>query len=329
MSMRPTLKELASMTGMSITTVSRALSDPRKVKYSTRLRIEAAMREIQQQSLNERKGIIGMIVPDISNQFFPLMLSGIDSVSSSYDNTIMLCSSNGTIKEEEKSLRKLMDIGVDGIIYVTAGDPPDLLNEIISGNILPIVFLDRDPGIKRINLITTDNRNGMYQAARYLATLGHRRILYLGGRKGTSTDNDRLEGFSAAVRDSGIEEAETACAHADFSDTRAYSVIGELLLAGFPYTAIAAANDTMALGAIKALRNAGLKVPEDVSVIGYDDIPSAAFAELTTVRQPFIEMGRTAIMQLIASIADFSAPKKTTVLPSSIVFRNSCTVPRK
>ena len=88
----------------------------------------------------------------------------------------------------------------------------------------------------------------------------------------------------------------------------------------------AAANDAMALGAIKALRSSGIRIPEDVSIIGYDDIPSSALAELTTVRQPFMEMGKSAIMQLYAAIADAHTPKKTTVLPSSIVIRSSCAV---
>ena len=327
MSIRPTLKELASMTGMSITTVSRALSDPKKVKYSTRLKIESAMKELQIQSRNEKSGIIGIIVPDIFNQFFPLMLAGIDSFSSNYDSTIMLCNSNGDMKKEEKILKKLIDIKADGIIYITAGETPALLKEIISDSIIPVVFLDRDPGLSDINLITTDNKNGMYQATRYLITLGHKKIIYLGGKKGTSTDNDRLGGFMAALNESGISEY--GILHAGFSNTEARRVIREELKGKKPgFTAIAAANDAMALGAISALNETVIKVPEDVSIIGYDDVPSAALADLTTVRQPFIEMGRSAIMRLFASIAEPHTPNKVIVLPSSIVFRNSCSICR-
>ena len=124
MNTRPTLKELASATGMSIATISRALSEPGKVKYSTRLKVEAAKRELQQQSMHDRKGIIGIIVPDISNEFFPLMLEGIESISSSYDNTIMLCNSLGNIKNEENIIWKLMLINDDGNIKnPTVEDP--------------------------------------------------------------------------------------------------------------------------------------------------------------------------------------------------------------
>ncbi len=329
MNTRPTLKELASATGMSIATISRALSEPGKVKYSTRLRVEAAKRELQQQSMHDRKGIIGIIVPDISNEFFPLMLEGIESISSSYDNTIMLCNSLGNIKNEENILRKLLDIKADGIIYITTGEAPALAKEIINNNIVPVIFLDRNPGLKNISLVTTDNHNGMYQATRYLITLGHRKIMYLGGREGTSTDNDRLAGFRDAISDSAIDDGQIAEIHADFAYQKAFESVSSMIAQGtMKYTAIASANDTMAMGAMKALKNAGLRIPEDISIIGYDDIPAATFAELTTVRQPFADMGRTAILQLMASIADFSAPKKTTVLPSSIVFRNSCAIPK-
>ena len=301
MSIRPTLKELASMTGISIATVSRALSDPQKVKYTTRLRIEAAMRELQNQSRQEKSGIIGIIFPDISNQFFPLMLAGIDSISSSYDSTIMLCNSDGSREKEEIALKKLMDIDVDGIIYTATEQPPALLTEVIKHNILPIVFLDRDPGLPNTNVVTTDNKNGMYQATRYLITLGHRKLLYLGGRKGTSTDEERMEGFHEAITDTGTDEACTGIMHGNFTMGQAYKEISNMLDRDeFRYTAIAAANDVMAIGAIKALNDHGIIVPKDVSVIGYDDIPTAAFTDLTTVKQPFREMGRTAILQLIA-----------------------------
>ena len=304
MNSRPTLKELSAMTGVSMATISRALSNPGKVRPATRMRIEAAIREFRQKSSSGRSGLIGMIVPDIANEFFPLMLSGVDSESSESGCTVMLCSCNGQQKAEERALRKLLDIGVDGIIYITSGSAPPLLKETIASGALPVIFLDRDPGIPGTALITTDNRNGMLQAAMYLTTLGHRRILSLGGSEGTST-------------------------HAGFSASAAYEAVKDLIASGgFGYTAIAAANDVMALGALKAIREAKKRVPEDVSIIGYDDIPSAAFSDLTTVRQPFMEMGRSAILQLMAAISDCSMPQKRTVLPSSIVFRGTCAIAR-
>ena len=268
-----------------------------------------------------------MIVPDIANQFFPLMLEGINSAADDFDNTIMLCNSDGSREKEEIALKKLMDIDVDGIIYTATEQPPALLTEVIKHNILPIVFLDRDPGLPNTNVVTTDNKNGMYQATRYLITLGHRKLLYLGGRKGTSTDEERMEGFHEAITDTGTDEACTGIMHGNFTMGQAYKEISNMLDRDeFRYTAIAAANDVMAIGAIKALNDHGIIVPKDVSVIGYDDIPTAAFTDLTTVKQPFREMGRTAILQLIAAIADSNSPRKKTMLPSSITFRGSCSV---
>lgn len=327
MNSKPTLKEISSMTGMSMATISRALSSPQKVKYATRLKIETAIKDLQNLNKSERKGIIGIIVPDISNQFFPLMLNGVNSIASDNNNTIMLCPTNGKLATEERALRKLLDIKVDGIIYITAGEIPPILKEITENDLIPIVFLDRKPGLQGINLITTDNTNGMYQATKYLMTLGHNRILYLRGHQGASTDNERLDGFKEAI--ATHDAMVVKIISGEFSEAVAFDAIKKLLHEGlFNYTAIISANDMMAIGAIKALTMNGLKVPEDVSVIGFDDIPSASTAGLTTVKQPFIEMGRAAIMQLIASIAEFDVPKKTTVLPSSIVFRSSCAIPK-
>ena len=329
MNTRPTLKEIASMTGMSITTISRALSDPQKVKYSTRLKIESALKELQWQNQKEKSGIIGIIFPDISNQFFPLMLTGIENASAGNDNIIMLCNSNGDIKMEERFLRKLLDIRADGIIYIATEKIPTLLKDIIDNDIIPVIFLDRNPGLENISLITTDNRNGMYQATKYLITLGHRKILYLGGKIGTSTNNDRFAGFMEAIMESDIPINNCRILNANFSNSDAFKIIKEdIQKEGSSYTAIAAANDAMALGAMKALKSEKVKVPETVSIIGYDDIPSSAIAGLTTIRQPFIEMGRTAFLNLLASIADPKTPKKTIVLSSSIVFRNSCSILR-
>ena len=169
----------------------------------------------------------------------------------------------------------------------------------------------------------------MYQATKYLITLGHRKILYLGGKIGTSTNNDRFAGFMEAIMESDIPINNCRILNANFSNSDAFKIIKEdIQKEGSSYTAIAAANDAMALGAMKALKSEKVKVPETVSIIGYDDIPSSAIAGLTTIRQPFIEMGRTAFLNLLASIADPKTPKKTIVLSSSIVFRNSCSILR-
>ncbi len=327
MDVKPTLKELSAMTNVSMATISRALSSPEKVKYSTRKKIENAISEYKNQKSKQSSGTIGLVVPDITNQFFPLMLTGIDNIASGNGMTIMLCNSNGIPRREDEILKKLIDIGVDGIIMIPSGQASLLLQQIVKEQIVPIVFLDRDPGLHNINLVTTGNFEGLYQATKYLITLGHKRILYLGGTLNTSTEVERCNGFRAAMSDNEIEIRDDFITHADFNFCTAQSLIEAMLKENrFNFSAICAANDVMALGAVKALQSNKIRIPEDVSIIGYDNIPSAEYGDLTTVKQPFIEMGTSAMFQLMSTINDPYLPPKTIVLSTSIIFRNSCKI---
>lgn len=329
MEYKPTLKEISLMTNVSISTVSRALSNPDKVKYATRKKIEKAIAEAQIQQSRSQSRLIGLIIPDIKNQFFPLMLTGIDSVASSNGKTIILCNSDGDSEKEVLIIKNLIDIGIDGIILISSDKSNKELEDLVKNDVIPIVFLDRDPGFESINLVTTENFEGMYQATRYLLTLGHKKILFLGGNKELSTSNERYNGYLSAIQEL-LPESNGNVVYGDFSFSTAYQEIRTLIDSNlFDYTAIASANDTMALGAIKALNESGLSVPKDVSIIGYDDIPSAEYAGLTTVRQPFIEMGRNAMYQLDIMQKETIHKPKRLLLPTSIIFRTSCAINHK
>ena len=327
MDTKPTLKEIAALAEVSVATASRALAHPEKVKYSTRRKIEKALDECSLKKRSNSSKIIGLIVPDLTNQFFPMMLSGIEMVAKSNSYTIMIVNSDAENKKEEDLVKKFIDIDVDGIIIIPSGwKISDYIRQTIKDDVKPIVFLDRNPDMDDINLITTDNYSGMYQATKYLLTLGHRKILYLDGSEGTSTAKDRYRGFLDAIDDSVM----TKRIYADFSFTRARDEMAKVLKTpNFEYTAILSANDNMALAAMEILKEKHIKVPEDVSVLGYDDIPNARVSGLTTIKQPFIEMGMNAMYILIANINNPMLAKRTTVLPSNIIFRSSCAVARK
>ena len=283
------------------------------------------MKEYQREKKKESSNLVGFIVPDLENQFFPLMLSGADNAAAlSGANIITLCSGNDP-KKEDNIIKKLIDMHVDGVIMSTSGKASPLLHQIIKDNIIPIIFLDRDPEIDNIDLITTDNYDGMYQSTKYLLTLGHRDILYLGGREGTSTNKAREEGFCKAIGEyNGIS---ISMRYGEYDFMTSYNLFKEMIKSGhLPFTAIASANDIMALGAIKAFEENGIRIPEDISIIGYDDIPSAEYSSLTTVKQPFREMGRMAFYQLSSIIQNQFRPKKKLILNSTIIFRSSCAV---
>ncbi len=327
MDAKPTLKELSAITNVSMATISRALKNPDKVKYATKKKIEKAIEEYKNQNTKQSSGVIGLVVPDIANQFFPMMLNEIDSIATSNGMTIMICTSNGSTKKEDDILKKLIDIGVDGIIMIATDKATSFLSQIVKDKIIPIVFLDRDPGLNNITLVTTDNFSGSYQATKYLITLGHKRILYIGGIIGSSTEIERFEGYKSALADNDIAIREELIIHADFNFSKSLQMVDNLIKdKNLDCTAIYAANDAMALGAINALKNNKMQIPDNMSIIGYDGTVDAQYSGLTSVKQPFAEMGASAIFQLLSLIKNpYMLPKKV-ILPSSIVFRDSCKI---
>ncbi len=318
-----TLKELAGLAGVSIATASRALRSPNSVKESTRSKIQSAVHALEA----KKSGIIALVIPEISNQFFPLMLTGIEEIARMQRFSLMLCNSQGIPEIEDRILLDLMNLGVDGVLYIGIGKPSRLLAEVVSNKALPIVFLDRDPGLKNVPLVTTDNRGGMEQAVKYLLSLGHRKILYIGGKPGVSTETGRHQGFLDALNDEKINPKDVMEVYANYHKDEAYELVSTLIKQKkFSFTAVCASNDTMAFGAFQALRQAGIKIPEEVSLIGFDDLPTSELIGLTTVRQPFIEEGRTGMMQLLSLIQNSNMHEASTMMPCALVVRNSCKI---
>ncbi len=321
-----TLKEISMLSGVSIATASRYLASPEQVKPSTRKKIDNSIRMYLEKSGKGRSKLIAFVIPDITNQFFPLMLKGIESISRSQGYTLLVCNSEGNTKNEDKILENLLEIDVAGILFICSGEPSKLLTTIINDKLVPIVFLDRKPGINGVHTVAGDNREGMYQASKYILSLGHRAILYIGSHQSLSTEQERYQGFCKAFQEMGIPMDTTTRIVANFDKDVAYEQVHQLLLdhKPFPYTAICASNDLMALGAKKALEEQGIRIPQDISVIGYDDIPIADMLGLTTIRQPFEEMGRTAMLNLFNTFSDPFYQFKEMTLSTGIIIRNSC-----
>lgn len=320
---RPTLKEISARTGLSIATISRAMSGSGLVRRETQEIIDKAVRELQNRG--GQSNLIGLVIPDTRNPFFPMMYEGINDVADANDLTILQCSSNANATREEKIVRRLVDYGVDGLILISCGTVYPYLERIVRDRHVPIVFLDRDPGLAGIDLVTVENRDGMYQAAKYLITLGHRQILFLAGTKGASTTKERYDGFMQAIHDSDVDASGIIFENADYGNATAYHVVRSRIMdrGNVDFTAVCASNDEMALGAMRALAELGIDVPHDVSVIGYDDIPSAGKAGLTTVRQPLREMGKNAMYLLMQEMRDNSMPHQKMTLSANLILRDT------
>ena len=320
-----TQKEIASISGVSIATVSRYLSDPTSIREKTRKKIENSLESYRKTMLRSHSNMIAFVIPDIENPFFPMLLKGIESVSRTQGYTLMIYNSEGNPSIEEKILKDLLDFNVAGIILIHSGKTSPMLLNIVKNKEIPIVFLDRIPDMENINSVSSDNFDGMYQSARYLTSLGHSKILYLTGPNNLSTEKDRLKGFNSAIADSHINVSEIKEICCDYSKTKAYETVKGLLSSGnFRYTAICSSNDLMMCGAYQALTEKGIKIPDDVSLIGFDDILISSLLNLTTIRQPFEEMGKNAMLQLTSAIASPYMLKSNIILSTGLIIRNSC-----
>jgi len=316
-----TLKELSVLSGVSIATASRALKNPEIVTEKTRVKIQTALDGLQK----KRTNIIAFVIPDITNQFFPLLLKGIEEIARVQGFSLMLCNSEGNPANEDKILTNLLKIGVDGILFICSGSPTEFLKSIITNKTVPIVFLDRNPGLKGIISVSSNNFEGMYQSASYLISLGHRQILYLGGPKGVSTEEERYRGFCSALESNHISLSDTYRYEGNYQSDGAYQITRQFLNKDPKrFTAICASNDLMAFGAYQAVVEGHYSIPNDYSLIGYDDIPPSSLLQLTTIKQPFEEMGRTAMLQLLTLIGDSATPLHSLMLSNGIVIRKSC-----
>ncbi len=330
MNQKFTLQEISDLSGVSITTVSRVLSNAPNVNSETRAKVLEIIDASALNKIKKKSNIIGFLVPDINNPFFSKLLDGIGSIAKIQDYNVVVCHTENDPHREEACIKNLLDTNVDGILYISSGEIPLSVKKILFEQYPPTVFLDRDPGLDTCNLITANSTEGMYQSSKYLLSLGHRNILYLGGDQSLQVNIQRLDGYKKALKEYNLILDESKTINAHFEMESSYQQVSKLILEDkFNFSAVCSSNDLMAFGAYKALTEAGMKIPEDVSIIGYDDIPTASVINLTTIHQPFEEMGRTAMMELDALIRGGKKTDKHITLGTSLIIRNTCATPKK
>lgn len=320
------LKEISELADVSISTVSRVLANSPNVKASTREKVLKVLHESTRAYQKKQTNLIGVVIPDILNPFFPMLLKGMESIASLSNYRLIVCNSENNPHVESKIIDDLTDLNIDGIFFIGCSEKiPDNLSQIAQTRLVPLVFLDRDPNVESAGLVVVDNVHGMFQSALYLIGLGHRDILYLGGPKNLSTEIERMQGFMQAWTQLDYDKKKLTILQSDFSYDDAYSQVKQLLATETPtFTAICASNDLMAQGAYKAVREAGLEIPSDISIIGYDDIPCSAVLDMTSIRQPFEEMGRMSMLCMLDLLRTPLSAKKLFKLQASLIIRNSC-----
>jgi LacI family transcriptional regulator len=330
-----TIVDVAEKAGVSFGTVSRVINNDVHVKQETRERVIGVMQKLgytanrQARSLaGGRSNTIGVLVPDLGTGYIGEIIRGIDAELSLTDLDLILYTTHRTASKEANYVANLARGMVDGLLLVLPRSPIDYIGTLASRT-FPFVLIDHQGIGRDCPAVGATNWQGAYHATEYLIHLGHSRIGFITGSMDLGCAADRQEGYRSALRTAHLDVDEELIYEGTFFQPDGYSGASELLNLADPPTAIFASNDVMALGVMDAVRNRGFRVPDDVSVIGFDDIPQAAMVRpaLTTVNQPLEKMGRVAtqmLMELTQKKEKTNTVENRIELPTELVIRDSC-----
>ncbi len=334
-----TIKDIAKKLNLSYSTVSRALNSSSLVNEKTMKRIQEEARKmgytpnaLARGLVLKKSGIIGMIIPDITNPFFPALARGAEDRAVERGYNLLVCNTDWNIKLETRHLKLIQEKKVDGLILSSINLENKYLETIIERG-YPLVFVSRVyPGVD-VNFVGMDTHYGGYLAGKHLVELGHRKIAFIGGKFSIGSVQGRFLGFLKALKESGVEFDRSLAIEGEFNIESGYTRALELFSSNERITAVFAANDLVAIGVMKAVRELGLSVPEDVSVVGYDDIFVASIpgVELTTVFQEKRRMGELAVDMLLDEINSSlddkrhggKAKKKRVILKPRLIVRKT------
>jgi len=327
-----TIADIAREAGVSRATVSLALNGKPGVAPETRRRILEIAERLNYQPNASAKGLalqrtqtIGVIVPDISSPFYAELVRGVEQEAGSSDYHLILCTTAGKRAREEVYLRLLGERRVDGMILVTPRGQEEAIRRFREAK-LPLAIVDRDlPSTDEVIEVVVDNLQGALTAVEYLLDLGYRRIGFINGLPDLQASRDRLRGYQLALRERGIVPDKRWVCVGDYQEKGGYRCMKRLLEVKPPLEAVFVASDLMAMGAIRAIRNAGKDVPGDIGVVGFDGIPLSEYFNppLTTVRQPIARMGAIACRLLLQEIRGEAILERKVTLRTELVVRAS------
>jgi LacI family transcriptional regulator len=332
MERNPTIREVAERANVSVTTVSHVINETRFVSDALRERVHRAMDELGYQpnvlARSLRRGrthTLGLILPDSANPFFAEIGRSIEDCAFEQGYSLILCNTEGNLDRERIYIQLLSRRQVDGIIIVAAGDRANSLDSSLEVK-LPLVLVDRNlPGV-HIDAVLIDNREGGYSATRHLIDHGHRRIGCITGPTYLTPSAERVAGYSDALVEAGLQCDEELLQPGDFHPESGRLAAREFLNLAQPPTAIFTCNDLMAIGALRAAEERGLRVPDDLAVVGFDDIELATYTAppLSTIAQPKKELGELAIRLLLDRILKKPSSPRYEVLRPKLIIRQSC-----
>lgn len=270
--------------------------------------------------------IIGLLVPNLDNGYVGTIMRGIDQELERANYDLVLYTSHRHTSHEWFYVSAIANGLTEGLLLVAPLVPTTYLNALRERN-FPYILIDQADTTENSSVVEATNWEGAYKATRYLSQLGHTQIAFITGALAIRSAVDRLDGYRAALADSDIPVRDELVIEGDYQQQTGYEATKRLLQrASPPPTAIFASNDLSALGAMDAARECGLRIPDDVSIIGFDDIPQASlsYPKLTTVHQPLEQMGQVAVKLLLERIADQNRPPQRITLATQLIIRDSC-----
>jgi len=312
-----TYKDIARIARVSTATVSHVINKTRFVSSETKAKVLKAIKALNYhpnalaKSLATRKThMIALIIPSITNQFFSAVARGVQDETKRRGYYLILCNTDEEEDNEIEYMKMVREKRIDGFIITPPGTKENankMSNEYLvelQKDGFPFVMIGRRGNIPNVDVVTSDSRGGAYQAISYLAELGHRRIAFVGGPFSKGVGLGRLRGYQQALREHKLEEDPSLILEGNLEEEGGYQLTRQILSMKLPPTAIFAINDMMAIGALTACHEAGVSVPGDMSIVGYDDIPLVSMVRprLTSVAQPEYEMGSKSAELLIKRI---------------------------
>ncbi len=327
----PTSRDVAKRAGVSVATVSRVLNESSSVSSDSRRRVLQAIEALDYQpsraaqQLRARRGrVLGLIISDIQNPFFTSVVRGIEDLAHEHGYSLVLCNSDENAEKERLYVNVMRAEAAAGVILASVSEDSPHVRSLIDQRI-PVVAIDRRLKDASIDSVCVDNVEAACEAVSKLIDMGHRRIGLIAVPLHITTGRDRHAGYLRAFRQRRLKVSRDWIRFGDTRETGGYDCAGELLQLDPPVTALFATNSLMTLGALRRIHEMGLRIPQDISIIGFDDMPWASLLRpaLSNVSQPTYELGRTAAQLLLQRLADPQRPAAHVVLKTRLVMRDS------
>lgn len=327
-----TIRDIAELAGVSISTVSRAVNGRSDVSEETRTMVRRIAREHGYTASRDarglstgRTGLVGVTLPVIHPTYFSAIVASVAEALDEYDMRMVLCPTQHQHDRELSLIERLMHGTTDGAILVLPEESGSELRTLARRGYRYVVVDPAEQPEEDIPAVSAAHSAGADQAVRHLLGLGHRRICAITGPRGRMATEERLRGYNAAMAGAGVLPGPGLVAESDWTVEGGFAAGARLLALADPPTAIFAFNDQMAIGAMRAARSRGRRIPEELSIVGFDDITEAQFVTpgLTTVRQPLAEMGRMAVSLLVRLLDDLADTALHVELATRLVVRDS------